>query len=346
MEKPTVANQNEYTDARSRPGARLDSGTDDRELFITEFGELVLEAWEEANDYGDLTYQRNITRGKSDTFPIIGRKRDAQEHEPGDIILGGTIEHNDVEITVDKIVVDSVFIAEIDQLMNHYDVMRPYATQLGQSLSTVFDRRIAIMHILASRVTTRPYGQSATNFADGGGPLPNGYFHADVLTDPAHMEAAAYEAAKWIRRFDIGGGPLSYRMGWAQYLTLAKYTPLDEKQFTGTSNRANATVGRVGGVIPKASNHVPRTNVTTGLAKYQGDFTDVMGHISNMMAVGTLNLRGLKVTMKDVPERLGTLLIASKVNGHGKLRNECSFEVATADATSLRMTNHPDKDLV
>jgi hypothetical protein len=336
--------QNEYTDARSRPGARLNTGTDDRALFLVEFGDLVLQAWEEANDYEGLTYTRNITRGKSDTFPIIGRKRDGQEHEPGDIILGGSIEHNDIEITLDKMVVDAVFVAEVDELMNHYDIMGPYASQLGQSLSSVYDRRVAIMHIQASRETTRPYGGTAA-YADGGGPLPNGYFHGDVDTDPAHMEAAAFAAAGWIRRFDIGGGPLSYRLPWAQYLLLSKYTPLDEKQWTGSANRANATVGKLAGIVPRATNHMPRAAVTTGLAKYQGDYSMTVGHISNMMAVGTLARRGMKVVMKDQPERLGTLLIASKFNGHGKLRCECSFEVATSDVTSLRGTNHPDKAL-
>jgi hypothetical protein len=335
----------EHTDARSRPGARLNTGTDDRELFLTEFGNLVLESWEEGNDYESLTYTRNITQGKADTFPIIGRKRDAMEHEPGEIILGGSIEHNDIEISLDKMVVDAVFVAEVDELMNHYDVMRPYATQLGQSLSTMYDRRVAIMHILASRVTDRPYGRDKANYRLGGGPLPNGYFHADVLTDPAHMEAAAFAAVQWIRQFDVGGGPLSYRMGWAQYLALSKYSSLDNKQWSGNSNRGQGTAGPLAGIAIKATNHIPRTNVTTGLAKYQGNFTNVMGHISNQMAVGTLARRGLRVVMKDQADRLGTLLIASKFNGHGKLRPECAFEVATTDSTSLRGSNHPDKDL-
>lgn len=336
---------NEFTDARSRPGARLDSGTDDRELFLTEAGGVVLSAWEEANDYQALTWEKTITQGKADTFPIIGRKRNPSEHEPGDVILGGTMEHNDVEITVDKAVVDAIFTAEIDRLMLHYDVMQPYMTQLGQSLSTLYDSRVARMHILASRVTARPYGQQYATWDLGGGPLPNGYFDSNVDTDPAKMEDAGFAAAGWIRRFDIGGGPMSYRLPHAQYLLLSKYSPLDEKQWTGSSNRANASVGKLAGLQVMATNHIPRTNITTGLAKYQGDFSDVVGHISNRMAVGTLNLRGMKLVMKDQPERLGTLLIVSRINGHGILRAECSFEVATSDVTSLRGTNHPDKAL-
>lgn len=336
----------EFTDSRSRPGARLNTGTDDRELFLTEAGGLILTAWEEVNDYQELTWEKTITQGKADTFPIIGRKRNGTDHQAGEVILGGTMEHNDIEVTVDQPVVDSIFTAEIDRLMNHYDVMAPYMTQLGQSLSTLYDSRVARMHILASRVIVRPYGQQATTWADGGAPLPNGYFHADVFTDPAQMEAAGFAAQGWISRFDIGGGPRSYRMGHAQMLLLSKYSPLDEKQWTGTSNRANATVGKLAGLQVMGTNHIPRTNVTTGLTKYQGDFSMTMGHISNKMAVATLNLRGMKFTVLDKPDRLGTLMIVSRVNGHGILRGECSFEVATTDITSLRGTNHPDKDLL
>jgi len=335
----------EFTDARSRPGARLNTGTDDRELFLVEFGDLVLQAWEEVNNYESLTWSKSITQGKADSFPIIGRKRDAQEHEPGERILGGRIEHNDVEITLDKMLVDSAFVAEIDQLMLHYDVMGPYARQLGESLSTSYDRRVAIMHILASRQTVRPYGVGKL-FSAGGGPLPNGYFDSGVATDPAKLEAAAFVAAEWIKLFDIGGGPLSYRMGWGQYLALSKYSSLDKVQWSGSANRSTATVGLIAGIQPMATNHIPKTNITTGLAKYQGDFSAVVAHISNQMAVGTLNRRGLKVVMLDQPDRLGTEIIASKFNGHGTLRCECAFEVATSDVTSLRGSNHPDVGLL
>jgi hypothetical protein len=334
----------DFTDARSRPGQRLNTGTDDRALFLTEFGDLVLQAWEETNNYEGLTYTRNINAGKSDTFPIIGRKRDAIEHEPGEIILGGKVEHNDVEITLDKMVVDAVFVAEVDQLMNHYDVMAPYSRQLGESLSTVYDKRAAIMHILASRTIVRPYGQGILAAA-GGGPLPSGYFDAAIFTDPAKMEEAAFAAVGWIKRWDVGGGAMVYKMPWAQQLLLARYSGLDSKQWTGSANRAQGTVGQLAGLTVEPTNHIPRTVISSGLAKYQGDFTATMGHISNPMAVGTLALRGMKVVMKDQPERLGTLLIASKMNGMGILRGECSFEVGTSDITGVRGANHPDVGL-
>ena len=311
-----------YTDARSKPGNKLNTGTNDRELFMINFGEMVLQAWEEVNQYEDLTYKRSISSGKADAFPIIGRKRDATEHVPGEIILGGTIEHNEVQVALDSMLVDSAFLAEVDELMSNYELSGPYARQLAESLSTTYDRRIATLHILASRVTTAPYT---------GGPVPSYYFHANAKTDASKLEEAAFQAVAYIKERDIGGGALSYRLPHQQYLMLSRYSGIEGGPVTtGSGNRSSGTVGQIAGIGVKGVNHIPNTNVTTGNVKFRGNFTTTVGHIGNEMAVATLNRRGLKVVMKEQDDRLGTLLIASRFCGHGILRPECSFEVATA----------------
>lgn len=312
----------EFTDAASRPGRALDSGSDDRALFLTEFGGRVLLAYEEVLDYQPLRFIRNITQGKADTFPIIGRKRDAVDHTPGELILGGSIEHNEVVITLDSMLVDAAFIAEVDELMVHYDLMAPYTTQLGQSLGVTTAKRIAITHILASRDTgaTNPVGIPAASY----------YFDADVATDGAKLEEAAFKGAEFLRTNDISGSNPMYMLPHQQHLILARYSGVEGgPQTTGSGNRAAGTVGMLAGIMTKGTNHIPSTNITTGLTKYQGDFTTTVGHISSMMAVGSLERRGLRVVMKLQEERLGTLMIASMFNGHGKLRPECAFEVAT-----------------
>jgi major capsid protein len=311
----------EFTDSVSRPGRALNEGTDDRALFLTEFGGRVLLAYEEALDYQGLRYVRNITQGKADTFPIIGRKRDAVDHTPGELILGGTIEHNEVTITLDQMLVDAAFIAEVDELMNHYDLMAPYTTQLGQSLGVTTAKRIAIMHILASRDTGSGLPE--------GLPAPSYYFDADVATDGAKLEEAAFEGARFLRENDISGSMPTYMLPHQQHLLLARYSGIEGGPVsTGSGNRSTGTVGMIAGLSVKGTNHIPSTNITTGLSKYQGDFTTTIGHISSMMAVGTLERRGLRIVMKQQDERLGTIMIASMFNGHGKLRPECSFEVA------------------
>lgn len=311
----------EYTESVSRPGRLLNAGTDDRAAFLREFGGLVLLSYMEALDYQPLRYVRNITQGKSDTFPIIGRKRDAGDHDPGELILGGTIEHNEVEITLDKMLFDAAFIAEVDELMAHFDLMSPYTTQLGQSLGVATAKRIAIMHILASRVTSAPYT---------GGPVPSFYTDTNLKTDGAKLEEAAFKGVEYMKTNDISGTKPRMMLPFQQELILARYSGIEGGPVsTGSGNRAEGTVGRLAGLEVMGTNHVPSTNITTGLTKYQGDFTPTVGHISSPMAVGSLERRGLRIAMKDQVERLGTLMIASMFNGHGILRPECSFELST-----------------
>lgn len=312
-----------YTDAASRPGRKGTTGTDDRELFMREFGEMVLEAYEETFDFKNgKTYVKTITSGKADVFPIIGRKRDAADHIPGEVVLGGGIEHNEVEISVDAMTVDAAFIPEIDQLLANYELARPYSRQLGESLASVSNGRVARTAVKASRVTVAPYE---------GGPLPSYYYHADALTDPSKLEDAAFEGIGHIRKYDIGGGKPTYYLPWKQQLLLSRYTGIDTVDTSGSGNRAAGTVGQIASLDVQGTNSIPNTNYTAdSFAKYNGDFQHTVGIIFNGMAVGTLKRRALKVVMKVQDERLGTILIASQLEGHGILRPETSFEVAKA----------------
>lgn len=310
-----------YTDAASRPGKKGASGTDDRELFARNFSDDVLEAFDQTFDFEGHTQVKYLSSGKSDVLPIIGRKRDAADHVPGEIILGGTIEHNEVEISLDNMTVDSAFIPEIDELIAHYSLSSPYSRQLGQSLANVSNVRIGAMMVLASRVTTPPYT---------GGPVPGYYWNVNVATDASKLEDAAYEGVEYIRKNDIGGGLPTYWLPWRQYLLLSRYVGIDQQDTSGSGNRSEGKVGHVAGIMPRGTNSVPNTNVTTGLTKYRGNFTTTVGVIANDMAVGTVKRRAKKVVIKEQDDRLGTIIIASQLEGHGRLRPECAFEVASA----------------
>jgi hypothetical protein len=282
---------------------------------------MVIQAYDEVMDYRDLRFVKNITQGKADSFPIIGRKRDATEHTPGEQILGGTIVHDEVVITLDNMLVDSVFIAEIDELISHYELSAPYAKQLGQSLGSTTSKRIAIMHILASRETAGFHEDQ---------PAPAYYFHADLRTSGAKLEEAAQVSQEYLRTNDISGSLPRVMLPHAQHLLLSRYSGIEGGPVTtGSGNRAQGTVGPIMGLNIQGTNHSPRTNITTGLAKYQGNFSTTVGHASSGMAVGTLERRAMKVVMKEQEDRLGTLLIASQFNGHGKLRPECAIEWRT-----------------
>jgi hypothetical protein len=320
-----------YTDGASRPGQKAGTG-DDRALFLIEFGGMVIQTYDEAMDYQQLHWVKQITQGKSDTFPIIGRKRDATEHEPGELIVGGKIEHNEIPIALDKMVYDAVFIPEIDELIAHWDNRGPYAHQLGQSLGSLEARRIAIMHILASRkyyVGASPVG------VPQGQPAPTYFFDANMKTSASALETALWSSKQYLLEQEISGEKPICMLPHAQVLLLTKNFGLATdgtaaNPNAGSGNRITGELGKVVGFEVSGTNHIPSTNITTGLAKYQGNFTTTVGHVSTKMAVGTLKRKGLRVVMKEQEERLGTIIIASMLDGHDVLRPEASIELATA----------------
>lgn len=320
-----------YTDAASRFGQVAGTG-DARAQFLTEFGGLVINTYEEVMDYMDLRWVKQITQGKSDTFPIIGRKRDAAEHTPGELVLGGAVEGNQIEITVDQLVFDSIFVANIDEALAHFSVREPYAKQLGQSLGSLQARRVAIMHILASRKYW--VGGVATGVPQGQ-PAPGYSWNANMKTSAAELEAALWAAKQYHLVNEIGGAEPRAMLPHQQLLLLARNfgfatdgTAANPQ--AGSGNRVTGSLGQVVGFGVKGTNHIPSTNITTGNTKYRGDFSTTVGHVSTKMAVGTLEVMAMKLIVKDQPERFGTIMIASQLNGHGILRPEASYELATA----------------
>lgn len=320
-----------YTDAASRFGKKAGTG-DDRALFLTEFGGIVINTYDEFMDYQELRWMKTITQGKADSFPIIGRKRDAAEHEAGEQVLGGSVESNEIVITVDKLLFDSAFIPMVDELLSHFDVAAPYARQLGQSLGSITARRIAITHILASRTywvagvpTGVPQGQ----------PTPGYSYDAAMKTSAASLEAGFWAAKQYLLENEISGEQPVGKLPHQQVLLLARYFGLaasaeSANPNAGSGNRVTGELGPVVGFRIEGTNHMPLTNITTGNTKYQGDFSTTVGHVSTKMAVGTLEAKPTTIVIKPQPERFGTLMLAHKLDGHGPLRPEASYELATA----------------
>lgn len=321
----------QYSDAASRPGQRALTG-DPRALFLIEFGGMVIEAYDEVNDYDALRHVQHITQGKTDTFPIIGRKRDASEHEPGELILGGKVEHNDISISLDNMCYDSIFLPEIDELINHIEVRGPYATQLGQSLGSLQAKRIAMMHINASR---KYYVANVPTGVPQGQPAPFYVWDANMKTSASVLESAFWSSKQFLLENDMSGQQINARLPHQQVLLLARQFGLDPttaiaKEGSGSGNRITGQLGQVVGMAVAGTNHIPKTNITVGPTKYQGNYSTTVGHIGNSMAVGSLERKSMQMTIKDQPERLGVLMIASQLNGHDVLRPECSIELATA----------------
>lgn len=297
---------------------QINGAGDVNALFLKVFSGEVLTEFERTCIFKPLHYVRQIPNGKSASFPLIGRASSFY-HVPGQFIDAGTINHAETIITIDSMLVAPTFIANVDEAMNHYDVRGPYSAELGQELAYKFDTTIAQVIVKAARsssdLTGRPGGSRITDAA--------------MATDPGKLEAALFTAAQTLDEKNVGlvGTQAVFRP--AQYYLLAQRDRLINKELGGTGGVAQGKVDTVAGFPIVKSNHVPSTNVTTGLTKYNGDFRTTVGIVFNKMAAGTLQLMDVQMESEYEIRRQGTFMLAKYFVGHGVLRPECAIELAT-----------------
>jgi hypothetical protein len=119
-------------------------------LWLKLFSGEVLTAYEQAKVLKPTVRVRTVSGQKSAQFPAtfnaVGRY-----HTVGSEITGQAIKHNEIVITLDDLLISDVFVAQIDELKNHYDVRAPYAQALGRALALIEDRTIGQCIVAAAR---------------------------------------------------------------------------------------------------------------------------------------------------------------------------------------------------
>ena len=134
----------------------IEGGSDNDALFLKKFSGEILQTFEESNIFKPLHTIRTIDSGKSAQFPVTGIAS-ASYHTPGENIAdGGNSYLSDVKksekiINIDKMLVASTFLANIDDVKNHYDIRSVYANELGKALAVRFDTAIAKTFLAAAR---------------------------------------------------------------------------------------------------------------------------------------------------------------------------------------------------
>ena len=168
----------------SSPG-QADGTGDARALYLKMFAGEVLGAFAENNVALARSQVRTISSGKSAQFPATW-KTTAEYHTPGDMIVGDQIDNNERVITIDDLLVSSVFIANIDEALSQYDVRSEYSKQCGAALARTMDKNILQVAYLAARAAATVTG------GDGGSAIVS----ATSKTDADALVAAAFAAAQ------------------------------------------------------------------------------------------------------------------------------------------------------
>ena len=294
-------------------------------LFLKVFSGEVLTAFEETNVMRNLHMLREIQSGKSASFPATW-KVNARYHVPGTQVMGQKIKHNERVINVDDKLLADVFIADIDEAKNHYDVRSPYSFEVGASLAREFDANTSQVAVLAARASATVSGGS------GGSALDKG---STVATTGSVLAAAAYEAAQTLDEKNIPEGDRFMVVRPAQYYLLVQTDKLLNRDFGGSNGSyVDGDVWKAAGIAIVKSNNLPSTNIAAATDgennTYYGDFSDTVSAVFHKSAIGTVQLMGMSTQMTGNDFKVmyqGTLMVASYALGHGILRPESAVEI-------------------
>ena len=332
-------------------------------LFLKKFSGEILQTFEESNIFKPLHTIRTIESGKSAQFPVTGIAS-AKYHTPGENIaeaeVGGTaskylsdIKKTEKIITIDKMLVASTFLANIDDLKNHYDIRSVYANELGKALAVRFDTAVAKVFIGAARnvsniSTVTPAG-SILDISQNAF-VAVGATNSDV-TDPsgAELVAALFSAAQRMDENDVPSDGRFCVLRPAEYYRLItgaddsnsfSLTSAINKDIGGAGSLAAGNIPQIAGISIFKSNHIPSGNLggsdVDGDANndpfgagngYNADFSNTKGIVAHSAAVGTVKLLDLATESEYQIERQGTLFVAKYAMGHGILRPECAIEL-------------------
>jgi len=350
----------------SKPGGVNDA------LFLKMFSGEIITTFEVNNVMMPLHRVRTISSGKEAQFPVTGTAN-ALYHTPGESILTSSsgldlyaagapsgspttvfnsnanitskyvqqFAHNEKTIKIDDVLTSSVFVADLDQMKNHYDVRSIYTTEIGRALSYVFDRNLIRTVIAGARREENRFGTEAPVYL--GAQISGGSTTSSIVS-------ALFQAAQ---KMDEKNVPMQDRhcvlTPEYYYKLVSAGSDVINRDYNseGNGSLASGTIVSVAGIQIHKSNNVPTTNETTvtnvhnstrikndvfgdsGVGYGQVNFSTTRGIIFQKEAVGTVKLMDLSVETEYFMDRLGHLILAKYAMGHDVLREECCFELTT-----------------
>jgi hypothetical protein len=327
----------------SRSGM-LDNAGDQNVLFLKQWAGEVLATFEEACVMMPCHTVRTINSGKSAQFPAVGTAN-ARYHTPGESIIedqdAGSndyltpVAHAEIVVTINDLLVSGVFIGNIDEAKNHYDVRSEYTRQMGFALANSADTTLINYGLVGARATTDRFGNTGVAKYLG--------TKIDVgdADSGAHLLAGIVDAAQTLDEKNVPANDRFCILAPAEYYLLVeenKDAINRDYGNDGNGSLASGVVLSVAGIQILKSNHLPSADWTPdagdlGTASGAYDFAGTAGSITKGLvfqrsALGTVKLLDLSVESEYQVERQGTLMVARYAMGHDILRHEAIVELA------------------
>ena len=315
---------------------KVNAGGSEDALFLKVFAGEVLTSFERASKTQGADMERSISSGKSATFPVMGRVG-ASYHTAGAEITGSDINHNEKVITINDLLISSVFLSNIEEAKNHWDVRSAYSQEIGRALAFTKDKHIlqtiGQASLASANVSDSGYGAGAT--------ITNtGIASATDATAANAMIDALFGAAKQLDANYVPSEGRKCFMRLEEYYKLANATNAINVDFSGRGSIAEGKVVKIAGIelVPVA--HFVDSNVNSGVDQGSAtaggsnpqavDLSNYVALVSHPSAVGTVKLMDLGVEKEYDIRRQGTLMVAKYAMGHGVLRPEAAVGIKEA----------------
>ena len=311
-------------------------GTRDDALFLKVFAGEVITSFDRASKTQGADMVRSISNGKSASFPVMGRIG-AEYHAVGAEILGSAVNSNEKVITINDLLISSVFVSNIEEAKNHWDVRSAYSTEMGRALSFQKDKHILQTIGQATLASANVTGGDATTNV-----VNTGIASATDATAANAMIDAIFAAAKELDANYVPSEGRKCFMRLEEYYKLANATNAVNVDFSGGANGgvASGKVARIAGIELVPVPHFVSSNVTSGAdagSATNGGSTPQAVNLANFVAlvshpsaVGTVKLMDLAVEKEYDIRRQGTLMVAKYSMGHGVLRPEAAVGIKEA----------------
>lgn len=315
----------------SRPGANQ-LGSNPLELNLDLFGGEVIAAFESHTKLRDKHITKSLSKGRSFKFPAVW-KADAFYHTPGVEILGRQIASTDITVDPDDKLVADAFIADIDEILNHWDHRSQYLTALGQALAERFDRNIARTLLLASRAGALFSGDQ------GGSAIVDA-----ALTTDANKLIDAFSMAKQTmdeKDVPVESQPVFGLLKPAQWYLVARSDKNLNKDFNGVATIQRMSLTTIDeiqilksnltpfGEDSRAGNYANVAHKDFVPAPYRGSFGTTCGVVWTPYAAASAMVQDVGFNIVEQPEKQGTLLLSRMMVGTRKLRSKCAVELRT-----------------
>lgn len=260
--------------------------------------------------------------------PVIGRGPDAAYHTPGAEILGQEFKQSEKTLTVDKLLVNSAFIADIDEAMSHFEVRSAYSQRMGAKLAQTFDNHVMREIGLAA-------AGSATITSEDGGLIvtDSNIVSATAATKFTAWETALFSAAENFDNKFVDGQRYCV-LKPADYYFLVKYVASNgfsaiHSDYKGAGSYADGKIIAIAGIPIISSPMLPVADYSSE-DFHKINMTNTKALIFTADAVGTVKLLDLSLQSQWDIRRQGTLMVARYAMGHGVLQPECAVRVRSS----------------